>query len=951
MKKTFKHMVLFLELTLIADLAFAQEKKEDESPVGEVPVNVQYDEAAPAESDLLQYSPPIEQLLQNPALAGGIESGSDALNKSVESLMDSLFYSMLDNERNIPITDHSWFNVGLDRRVYSTPSGSYVVTDRFKLGPNYFKELWRVHNIPVNLGVDGRVEVLQIYIRTDGQRLAEQEDLGPIRKFVNSWFGLLPLAARVLPPSFNQNELYDPIKQLETPFSFPFSKSGFNDMPVGSLKSYTISGGIRIPIDFGGFIDTSSQDLINDSLGFSHSLPYSVFRRGEYRINVLRRSENIGWVGVTKTEKVGQSVSPFVGSQFNILKGALAATLFDWSWVWSGVPVVVVPLEINFELSTADVFDQVYEFDLSVPEAQAAYSKAVQGDFSEAYLRYLDAKEKNIPTGVQFHFARNQDRNELISKNGPNLAMLRTQRQRDLHSAEVEITDGDGKYYVLEATQDVVDKKWDILVGEEEIRLIQTVELKVNKVIEDPTLPVVAESKESDESGVKDSDSSINVKAEVIQKNPSYKYRLEAVDDPYVIDVSMNIQDRYVDTDEYSSYLKLIKFTSGIDLSEAPIFERTDPQRHLDNKRRNFFVSPSDSIRHLHTPATHLGRFGAQISIHFPYATVKEMINAPNDRLWAAIGETYGEPENPWRSEEYREALTTKFKWYKSFFAYPFRLFNLRSARVDLIKEGTQIADALKSMQALTDPMELIESFHRLFDTDYPMHLVRVLMNVVNNDVLSKRVTFSAQPKGPGGREINAKYGKLNNMVVREGPQFPAPGRYATSKLKLSNFYLDRPREAKDSARIGKIQVVSKSIPDSVRSLYQGAKAEANAFDHNTRHVFASVSVLHAKPDRPIKLYIRIEQAGRVKIGKLELIEEVLELSPTGSEGESLDQLTYDLFLTGPLSPFTGYMYEQMVVDGGEFGVTLAVSRDGRVWSDEKSVEFRFEGGRLLPVK
>jgi hypothetical protein len=44
-------------------------------------------------------------------------------------------------------------------------------------------------------------------------------------------------------------------------------------------------------------------------------------------------------------------------------------------------------------------------------------------------------------------------------------------------------------------------------------------------------------------------------------------------------------------------------------------------------------------------------------------------------------------------------------------------------------------------------------------------------------------------------------------------------------------------------------------------------------------------------------------------------------------------------------------MYEQMVVDGGEFGVTLAVSRDGRVWSDEKSVEFRFEGGRLLPVK
>jgi hypothetical protein len=936
-------LVLFFSGTT-SFYSFAQEKSEVDAPdTEEAGVNVQYDEAAPADPGLLQYSPPIEQLLQNPALAGGIESGSEALNKSVESLMDSLFYSMLDNERNIPITDNSWFNIGLDRRVYSTPSGSYVVTDRFKLGPNYFKELWRAHNVPINLGVDGRVEVLQIYIRTDGQRLAEQEDLGPIRKLVNNWFGLLPLAARILPPSFNQNELYDPLKQLETPFSFPFNKSGFTDMPVGSLKSYLISGGIRIPIDFGGIVDAPSQDLINESLGFSHAVPFSVFRRGEYRINVLRRSENVGWVGVTKTERTGQSINPFVGSQFEVLRGALGATLFDWSWLWSGVPVVVVPLEINFELSTADVFDQVYEFDLSIPEAQEAYSKAVQGDFSVAYLRHLDAKEKNQPTGVQFHFARSQDRNELVSNNGPNLAVFRTQRQRDLHSAEVEITDADGKYYVLEATQDVMDKKWDILVGEEEVRLIQTVELKVNRVLDEIEEPIEdsTEQKETTSSEV----------VEGRKSSSGKKYRLEAVDDPYVIDVSMNIQDRYVDTDEYSSYLKLINFISGIDLSDAPLFDRTDPKRHFDNKRRNFFVSPRDGIRHLHTPATHLGRFGAQLSIHFPYSTVKAMVNAPDNQVWAAVGETYGEPENPWHEENYRDALTTKFKWYKAFFAYPFRLLNLRSPRIDLIKEGTQISNALKSMQSVTDPLELIESFHKLFDTDYPMHLVRVLLSIVDNNELSKRVTFSAQPKGPGGREINSKYGKLNNMVIREGPQFPAPGRYATSKLKLSNFYLDRPREEKDSARVGKIQIVSKSIPDSIRSLDEGVKKEGKSFDRNSRHIFASISVVHAKPDRPIKLYIRIEQAGRVKIGKLELIEEVIELSPSGSEGESLDELIYDVFLTGPLSPFTGYIYEQMVTDGGEFGVTLAVSSDGRIWSDEKSVEFRFEGGKLLPLK
>lgn len=939
-------LIFIFCLAFQRNVARAQDRSSDEGKPDNQ-VEVDYDEPAPEEPDALRYAPPIEQLLQNPALAGGIESGSDALNKSVESLMDSLFYSILDNEKNIPITEHSWFNVGLDRRVYSTPRGSYVVTDRFRLGPNYFKELWRAHDIPINLGIDGRVEVLQIYIRTDGQRIAEQEDLSPTRKLINNWFGLLPLASRVLPPSFNQNELYDPVKQLGTPFSFPFGTEGFYDMPVGSLKSYVVSGGVRVPVDFGGFVDSPSQDLINESLGLSHSIPYSIFRRGEYRINVLRRTENIGWVGVSKTDKMGHSINPFVGAKFNVLRGALATKLFDWSWIWAGVPIAIIPLDVNFEQANAQIFDQVYEFNLTNLEAQQAYAKAVQGDFEEAYLRYLDAKERGLDSGVQFHFARNQERNELISRNGPNFAVFRTNRQRDLHSAEIEITDPDGKYYILEATQDVADKKWDILVGDEEVRLIQTVELKVNKSLE----------KSNSEVSDTDSATTTDQVGDVVIQNPTSSqpdislYRFEAVEDPYAMDISLNIQDRYVDTDEYDSYLKLIEFVSGVQLSDAPTFDRTDKDRRLAAVRRDFFVSPTEKIRRLHTPATHLGRFGAQVSLHFPYKKIRMIIDSDADRVWSAVGQAFGEAGNPWGKESYRQAFTTQLKWYKSFFSYPFRLFNLRVPQVDLIKEGTQIAEALFSMKSITDPLDLIEAFHRLFDSDYPMHLSRVLLMLAGPDQISKRVVFSAQPKGPGGKLIKDKYGKLNNMIIREGPVFPLPGRYTTSKIKLSNFYLDRPRDEKERPRVGKIMVLTKSIPDSVRGLDVNAKIAQPGFRRDDKHVFTSISVVNAKPDRPLKLYIRIEQAGRVKIGKLELIEEVLDLAPSGSEGESLDELTYDLFLTGPLSPLSGFMYDQVVRDGGEFSVALAVSVDGSIWSDEKIVEFRFEKGRLLPIK
>lgn len=926
------HSIVMIISMLLSWHVFAQtDKSGSNSQTGTV--QLEYDKPSAEEIDALRYAPPIEELLQNPALAGGIESGSDALNKSVESLMDSLFYSILDNEKNIPIQKDSWFTFGLDRGVYSTPSGAYVVTDRFRLGPNYFRELWRAHNIPVMLGVDGRVDVLQVYLRTDGQRVAEQRDLSPLRKLVNNWFGLLPLASRILPPSFNQNELYDPLKQFSTPFTFPFNADSFYEMPVGSLKSYLVSGGVRLPIDFGGGVDSPSRSLINESLGLSHALPYSIFRRGEFRINVLRQSEHIAWVGVKKTNKTGHSVSPFVGSKYLAFAGALSARIFDWAWVWSGVPVLVAPLDINFEQAAAKVFDQVYEFNLTHPAAREAYGKAVQGDFELAYLRYLDAKERAMPTGVLFHFARNQDRNELVSRNGPNLAVARTQRQRDLHSAEVEITDVDGRYFILEATQDVADKSWDILVGDEEVRVTQTAELKVNKLLSKPAEQMSASSKDAGPPDLAFS-----------------QYRFEAVEDPYAVDISLSIQDRYVDTDEYTDYVNLVGFVSGVEIDDLPKFDRVDRKRALEAVRRNYFASPREKIRSIHTPATHLGRFGAQVSIHIPYKQLRRIIDSSPDRIWGVVGETFGEPENPWSQASFRDAFSTQLKWYKAFFLYPLRLFNIRVPSVDLIKEGTQIAKAIELMKTVNDPLALMDAFHMIFDSDYPLHLSHVLVRLADPDKVSRRVMFSAQPHGPGGQDMKDRYGRVNRMVIREGPAFPPAGRYTISKSKLENFYLDRPREEKDRPRIAKIQVVTRPIPESVRAIEDGSLGDSG-FERNDRHVFLSVAAENAKVDQPLKLYIRIEQAGRLKIGKLELIEEVLDLPPSVDGSISLETMTYDVFLTGPLSPLSGYVYDQMVAEGGEFNVTIAVSNDGLVWSDEKAVEFRFEKGRLLPTK
>ena len=307
---------------LIASPAWGQSDEAEVGPKETTSVQITFDESD-SEDNSQSIAPPIEQLFKNPALSAGLASGADAINRSVESLLDALFYSLLDNDLRYDMTDHSWFSANLQRDVFSAPSGAYIVVDRIDMGPRYSREMWRVHDIPVTLGVEGSVEVLQIYLRSDGMRLAEQSELPVWRRLVNNWFGLLPLASALLPPSFNENELYDPLRQAATPFIFPLEIETFYDMPVGSIRSYAISGGATYSLGFEGLIDKTTRDALETLEGLKESLPYQIFVRGEHRINVLRRGEHKAWVGMSKINRAGHSISTVLGNTLFLLSGSI----------------------------------------------------------------------------------------------------------------------------------------------------------------------------------------------------------------------------------------------------------------------------------------------------------------------------------------------------------------------------------------------------------------------------------------------------------------------------------------------------------------------------------------------------------------------------------------------------------------------------------------------------
>lgn len=889
--------------------------------------SVQIDYAEPEEQPVTEstYFKSFEQILQNPALLSSLASGADAINRSVESLMDSLFYSVLDNEKNFKVNDNAWFNAALRRDVFSTAAGPFVVVDRVNLGPRYSKELWRIQHVPITLGIDGAVEVMQIYLRTDGMRLAEQKDLPRWRRWANNWFGLVPGLAIVMPPSFNQNELYDPLREVETPFVFPLDLAGFKSMPVGSIRSYAISGGVQLATDVGGALDKSSRDILQKIGDLDGTLPYAVFKRGEHRINVLRRTEDVAWVGLTDMRRTGHIVSPFLGKKYDVLKGALAATIFNWNWVWPGVPIGAFPLNISFEQALADLFDQVYEYDLRRPEALDAYEAAVKGDFVPSRLRWLDKKEKGLDTGVVFQFTRTQQRKEEMSKSGPNVAVYRRERQAGHEAGEIEITDPDGKFYVLEATRDVTDKRWDILVGDEERRIQESVTMKVRKLVD----------KEGE------------------GKPEDYTFAFEVDPDPVGLQATLGIQDRYIDVGEYDEYLADVRYFTELDLDKVPKIARKDHELEVERRKVGFFAGPRRNIDMLHVPDTYLGRFGVQAVIHFTTKQLDVILGRPVDQKWSAYAQAYGADIESWRDPAQRDTLLHSTQWFKAFFLYPLRLFSWRFPSADAIKEATKGIAKMAEIEKMTTPREKLEAFYGLLDTDHPERLVKVLLLLADLDQVPRRVTFSAQPKGAARAEIRAQFEKVDGLQFSAGGSLPPATRYARAKKKLANFYLDQPRDAEDKPAVSRVLVTTKEVPASVRILpLEDDEDEATPIARDERHVFMTVTVKHVLPSVPVKLYVRVEEAGKIKIGKLELAEKVIELLPAagGEKGEN-DAATYDFFVTGPMSPLTGFMFDKSLSDGDELLVTLAASRDGAVWSDQRFAEFRYVRGRLEPIK
>jgi hypothetical protein len=406
------------------------------------------------------------------------------------------------------------------------------------------------------------------------------------------------------------------------------------------------------------------------------------------------------------------------------------------------------------------------------------------------------------------------------------------------------------------------------------------------------------------------------------------------------------IQDRYADVGQYDDYIKLLREFTALPLDRVPVFDRKDLSQLEEWRRRGFASDPRDQVDLIHVTPTYLGKFGAVAALEFSSRSIEKISALSEAELWAGFATAYAAilklgstPVWPLQGGWDRFLLASK-----SLVFWPMRLFNFRKFEAEAYNEAERSIGVLRGLGHASRPSDKLSEFFRLFESSYPSFLA-------NLNEIPREVSFAAQSKGRMPPKMSALYNKLNNSRVHAGPVFPVPSRYSKARAKLSQFYLDQPHEAAKRPRIQRIQVTTREVPAALRSFADDTSADIieSPASRSSQQAFMVFSAKQIDQARPIKVYVRVQQAGRVKLGKLELVAKVFDLEARDVPSLSAEQ-SYEFYVTGPLSPLSTFLLDRATADGDDLQFTMAISQDGVVWSDERDLQFRFENGKLFPV-
>ncbi len=849
----------------------------------------------------------INRMVQNPMLASGLASGTDSINRSVDSLMESIFYSVMDEELNIKGSDTMSLISGYRRDVHPTSFGSYVVVDRFQVGPDFLKNIGNIRGLPLTFNGNSQLFITNANYRSDAQRKAEGERQGFWRDLLANWLGILPLLSNVLPPSFNPQELYDPVTYLQTPFLFPSSTEEALELPIGNVRSYGVSGGASLSIDMVG----RSARSLQKTLGLSDLdlvIPLSVFRDAEHRISILRRDESHVWLSLSEVRRLGTSLAPTLGKDYKVLQ-----KLVKW---WAGVPAPITPMDFDLQKARIYQIDELFDFDLLRENAQEAFVKALHGDFQRAReLTGQLAGQETKPeqnSGVTFQFYRVTTRNETGLKQERSFYVAQSQKQNTFGVGESRTTDRDGEFLTLEAEQYMHDRNWNLLVGADTAEFRHRLSIPVRK-----------------EKG----------------PNKSSRFILTAnASNPLYMTASLRIIDGFVDVRDYRKTLGLLRRYSGLPMDDAPEIPllADDVEKRL--MREQALMNPMDEVYARPTTATFLGKLVASAHLYFPHDMIIAMARKEERALWTSLAKAFDSDPRPWARLGQGEGSLYYMNLLGSYALMPLRLLNVDSGYPEIALEQRRIRRGFDALLKAREPLDILAAYELILDTSHPVELMQTLGDMAKGLPVPIIVGFNCQAQdrkqdSPDIKAAKKQFESLNDKVFESPWPIPPLKRDQSIEEKLANF---TPGGYRDFRRMPKLMHLRLMLDRFGRPTPDGDQGQMRI-----QFGVQNMSIRHNN----VQAYIRIEQHGALNLGRFVLSENIVKVSPEfgtrppRTKNERME--TFQLPLNGPDGLEGVTFIDDAIAKGGSFDMHISLSEDGEVWSPEQTLSFAIEAGVL----
>jgi hypothetical protein len=849
----------------------------------------------------------ISRVIKNSTLASSLASGADSINRSVDSLLESLFYSLMDQDIRLRASDSMSLVSSYRRDVHPTNIGTYVVVDRFQLGPDFLRELGKVRGLPLTFNGQSQLFVTNATYRSEASRKAEEQKAGYWTELFANWIGILPFLTNILPPSFNPLELYDPVTYLSTPFLFPSTIEHALELPVGNIRSYGISGGASLAIDTAG----RSAKSLQESLGLGDldlTIPLSVFRDGEHKISVLRRNQSHVWLALTEVRRIGTALQTTLGKDYMVFQ-----KMVKW---WAGVPAPITP--VDFDLQRARIFqiDELYDFDLLREGAQQAFTEALHGDFRKAreltgQLQGQTAKPDKS-SGVTFQFYRVTTRNETGLKQERSFYVSQSQRQKTFGVGESRTTDREGEFMNLEAEQFLHDRNWNLLVGADTMEVRHKLSIPVKK-----------------EKGRG------RVTRFVLAANAA---------NPLYMTASMRIIDNFVDVRDFNRTLELLRRYTGLAIDDVPDIElfAQDVEKRL--LREQALVNPMDEVYAQPVSATHLGKLSATAHLYFAHDLLIALARKDERTLWMALAKAFNANPKQWAREGPNESMFYYANLAGSYMLMPLRLLNIETGFPEVASEARRMRKGFDALLKAREPLEILEAYHQIMDTHHPVEFMQALGEMAKGLPVPIVVGFNAQSQergkdSPDVRTAKKQFETLNDRVFESPWPIPPLKRDQSVEEKLANFQPGGYRDPRPTPKLLKSKV---TLDRSAHLTRAGAAGELKLL-LSIRNMSITRGNLH--------VYLRFEQHGAINIGRFVLSENIVQLSPEinnaplGPRRNRTEAFQVTLNGIGGL-PDTKFL-DEAILNGDAFDLHISLSEDGETWSPEQTMSFAIEKGFL----